>query len=427
MHSVIVEGLGKRYVIPSKRPTTDSRPALNLGFARMPLPRLRMPRGATEGRELWALRNVSFSVPRSTILGVLGANGAGKSTLLKIIARVVRPTEGRVIGYGRVVSLLELGAGFNPDFSARDNILMNAAMHGLPRREALDRLDEIIQFAELDQFMDNPLRHYSSGMYLRLAFSVAINMQPDILLADEILAVGDMGFQERCLERVTQEAERGLTVFFVSHDMSALSRLCHRIVWLDKGQVQRDGDPESVIAEYEDAALRSKSSSSRYGKPSGRHANVAAEIASVRLLNALREEIGAAPTTRDIYIRIRLKVRKPGSALRGIVDLLAKGVFLFRAVQPEEVIAGHRGVVDLLVRIPAHLLAETTYSVNVTVQTRMGKESKVVLPNALTFMAYGDEQGEQFKGSVRSGVIAPRLEWSAKSHMNARKQRRSLV
>jgi lipopolysaccharide transport system ATP-binding protein len=426
MESVIVEGLGKRYVIPSKRPTTEERPALNLGFARMPLPRLRLPRPATEGRELWALRNVSFAVPQSTILGILGPNGAGKSTLLKIIARVVRPTEGRVVGYGRVVSLLELGAGFNPDFSARDNILMNAAMHGLPRREALDRLDEIIQFAELDQFMDNPLRHYSSGMYLRLAFSVAINMQPDILLADEILAVGDMAFQERCLERVTQEAERGLTVFFVSHDMSALSRLCHRIVWLDKGELRRDGDPEAVIADYEDAALRAKSASSRYGKPSGRHANVTAEIASVRLLNALREEIGAAPTTRDVYIRIRLKVRKPQTALRGIVDLVAKGVFLFRAVQPEDVIADHRGVVDLLVRIPAHLLAETTYSVNVTVQTRLGKESKVVLPNALTFMAYADRHGEEFKSSVRSGVIAPRLDWNVQSHMNARK-RRTLV
>jgi lipopolysaccharide transport system ATP-binding protein len=275
--------------------------------------------------------------------------------------------------------------------------------------------------------VDNPLRHYSSGMYLRLAFSVAITMQPDILLADEILAVGDIAFQERCLERVTQEAERGLTVFFVSHDMSALSRLCHRIVWLDKGELQRDGDPESVIADYEDAALRAKSATSRYGKPTGRHMNVAAEIASVRLLNATREEIGAAPTSRDIYIRIRLKVRKPDTALRGIVDLLAKGVFLFRAVQPDELIADHRGVVDLLVRIPAHLLAETTYSVNVTVQTRMGKESKVVLDNALTFMAYRDEQEERSYSSVRSGVIAPRLEWNVQSHMNARKQRRSLV
>jgi lipopolysaccharide transport system ATP-binding protein len=403
----------------------EPRPTLNLGFGRLPVPRVGRSRAITEGRDLWALRHVSFSVAPGTILGILGPNGAGKTTLLKIIARVIRPTEGRVIGHGRVMSLLELGAGFNPDFSARDNILMNAAMHGLPRREALDRLDEIVQFAELEQFLDNPLRHYSSGMYLRLAFSVAINMQPDILLADEILAVGDMAFQERCLERVTVEAERGLTVFFVSHDMSALSRLCDRIVWLDKGELQRDGDPESVIADYEEAALRPKSSTSRYGKPTGRHTNVAAEIASVRLLNASGEEIGAAPTGEDVYIRTRLKVRKPGTAVRGIVDMLAKGVFLFRAVQPQETIADRRGVVDLLVRIPAHLLAETTYTVNITVQTRMVKESKVILPNALTFMAYGNQQAEPLK-SVRSGVIAPRLEWQVQSHLNVRK-RQSLV
>jgi len=147
MDSLIVEGLGKRYVLPSKRPAAETRPTLNLGITRVPLPRVPWVGGGGEGRDLWALRNVSFAVPPRTILGVIGANGAGKTTLLKIIARVTRPTEGRVVGQGRVVSLLELGAGFNPDFSAYDNILMNAAMHGISRREALERLDEIVNFA----------------------------------------------------------------------------------------------------------------------------------------------------------------------------------------------------------------------------------------------------------------------------------------
>ena len=427
MNSVIVEGLGKRYWLPSKRPAIEPRRSLNLGFARMPLPRLRLPGARGEGRDLWALRNVSFAAARGTILGIIGANGAGKSTLLKIIARVTRPTEGRVVGFGRVVSLLELGAGFNPDFSARDNILMNAAMHGIPRREVLDRMDEIIEFAELEDFLDNPLRQYSSGMYLRLAFSVAINMQPDLLLADEILAVGDMAFQERCLQRVSQEAERGLTVLFVSHDMSALSRLCHRVVWLDKGQVMQDGEPEPVIAQYEAASLLGKQKGVGYGDRTGRHTNIVAEIASVRLLNALGEEIGAAPTTEDVYIRVRLKVRKPGTAMRGAVDVQAKGVFLFRAVQPDELVADHLGVYDLIVRLPAHLLAETTYSTNVTVHTRLGKDSKVVLDNALTFMAYADQAGAAFRTGVRSGVIAPRLDWTVQSHVNARRKRKSTV
>src|SRR4029450_5425634 len=216
-------------------------------------PRLRLP-GAIPGRDLWALRHVSFTAPEGTVLGVIGPNGAGKSTLLKIIARVTRPPEGRGAGVGRVVSLIELGAGFNPDFSATDNVLMNAAMHGIARREALERMDDIIQVAERDDFADNPLRQYSSGMYLRLAFSVAINMQPDILLADEILAVGDMSFQERCLQRVEEAGAAGMTVLFVSHDMASIQRLCNRVIWLDAGRVVRDGDPAEVVGAYEQSA-----------------------------------------------------------------------------------------------------------------------------------------------------------------------------
>jgi lipopolysaccharide transport system ATP-binding protein len=424
MDSLAVEDLGKRYIVASKKASAERpRPTLNLGVARVPLPRISLPGRPAAGNELWALRHATFSVPQGTLLGIIGANGAGKSTLLKILARVTRPTEGRVIGHGRVVSLLELGAGFNPDFSAHDNILMNAAMHGISRREALERMPEIIEFAELQDFTDNPVRQYSSGMYLRLAFSVAINMRPDILLADEILAVGDIAFQERCLDRVAQEAERGLTVLFVSHDMAAVSRLCHRIIWLDKGQIAGDGEPEKVVAEYEEAALGAGSGEVAFGARSGRHANVTAEIASVRLLNAQGEEIGAAPTVEDVYIRIRLKNRKPGAVIRGVVDVYSKRFLVFRSAQVEDVIVERRGVVDLLVKIPAHLLAETSYTVNVMVYTFSVKESKVVLNNALTFMAYGHEPG----GQLKRGALAPKLEWAANIHQRVRRKHRTVV
>ena len=423
MDSLIVEDLGKRYWVPIKR-SAEELAASSDQQARRWMP---WRRRVDPMRELWALRNVSFRVEPGTILGVIGANGAGKSTLLKVVARVTRPTEGRVVGVGRVVSLLELGAGFNPDFSAYDNILMNAAMHGISRREALDRVPEIVSFAELGEFMDNPLRQYSSGMYLRLAFSVAINMQPDILLADEILAVGDLAFQARCLERVALEAERGLTVLFVSHDMSALARLCQRIIWIDKGRMMRDGDPERVIAEYEEAALGGKPGKQNFGDTAGRNTNVEAEIASVRLLNKLGEEVGAAQAGEDSYIRLRLKVRKVGRGVRGVVDVFAKGVFLFRAVQAEEFVSDRRGVVDLLVRIPAHFLAETTYSVNATVYTRWEKESKIVLTNALTFMAYAEPHEASFKSSVRSGVVAPRLDWQVRVHEGVAQRKKTHV
>jgi ABC-type methionine transport system ATPase subunit len=216
-------------------------------------------------------------------------------------------------------------------------------------------------------------------MYLRLAFSVAINMQPDILLADEILAVGDIAFQERCLERVAQEAERGLTVLFVSHDMSAVARLCHRIIWLEKGAIAGDGEPETVVAAY--------------------------------------EEIGAAPIAEEVYVRVRLKARKGGAGIRGFLDFYSKRVLVFRTTLQDEVVTEKMGVVDLLVKIPANLLAETAYTVNVTVYTSLVKETKVVLDNALTFMAYGHESGDQ----LRRGAIAPQLEWTAQVHQRARR------
>jgi lipopolysaccharide transport system ATP-binding protein len=218
-------------------------------------------------------------------------------------------------------------------------------------------------------------------------------------------------------------------VFFVSHDLAALSRLCHRIVWLDKGRLVREGHPDMILAKYQEAALRGTTiAGGSMGEVQlGRHANVVAEIASVRLLNSAGETIGAAPTMEDVSIRIRMKVRKPGAEMRGLVDVHTKGVFLFRAVQPEPVVPDRRGVFDLLVRIPAHLLAETTYTVNVTVATHLVKETKVVLPNALTFLAYAEEQGGQQR-SARSGVIAPRLDWHVQAHENARKkQRKTLV
>jgi len=424
MDSLVVDDLGKRYFVASKRAAmAPPRRTLNLGVARLPLPRIPMPGRPAGGSDLWALRHATFSVSPGTLLGIIGSNGAGKSTLLKILARVTRPSEGRVSGRGRVVSLLELGAGFNRDFSAHDNILMNAAMHGISKREALERIPEIIEFAELQDFTDNPVRQYSSGMYLRLAFSVAINMQPDILLADEILAVGDMAFQERCMERIAQEAERGLTVLFVSHDMSAVARLCDRIIWLEKGAIAGDGEPETMVAEYEETALRSGGREAVFGKKTGRHANIAAEIASVRLLNALGAEIGAAPIAEDVYVRVRLKARKGGFSIRGFLDFYSKRFLVFRTTLQDEVVTEKMGVVDLFVKIPANLLAETAYTVNVTVYTSLVKETKVVLNNALTFMAYGHESGDQ----LRRGAIAPQLEWTARLHPRASKKPKAVV
>jgi lipopolysaccharide transport system ATP-binding protein len=411
MNTLTVEDLGKRYYIGKAQPKKGKR-TFGVGRFRLPVPSFG---GSKRGRELWALRHATFSVEPGTILGVIGANGAGKSTLLKILARIVRPTEGRVVGRGRVVSLLELGAGFNPDFTARENIFMNAAMHGIPKAEVQRRLDAIVEFAEVGKFLDSAMRHYSSGMFLRLAFSVAINMEPNILLADEILAVGDIAFQERCLQKVEELGKEGLTVLFVSHDMAAISRLCHRAIWLNAGEVKKYGPAGEVVADYQDVALGRAPAASAAKldlERQGAHVNRQAEIVSVRIVTSDGRVIGAAPIGEDFYLRVRVNILRRGTVARCTMDLYTKGIYVFRAVQPEDLVARTPGQYDLLVRIPANFLSETLYTLNVAITTREGeKESAVTLPNALSFMVYGTNDTSLYKG----GVVTPRLDWTIAS------------
>jgi lipopolysaccharide transport system ATP-binding protein len=216
------------------------------------------PKKIKSQREIWALRGVSFTLVRGTILGIIGPNGAGKSTLLKILARVTPPTEGMVRGNGRVVSLLEAGAALNAELTARENIFLHGALYGIDRHAIEEKMSKIIEFAGIEGSIDQPLKHYSSGMYLRFAFSVAINMEPDILLADEVLAVGDQEFQEKCLQRVSDAGGNGMTVLFVSHDMESITRLCNRAILLNAGQVVSYGNPDEVVATYESMAWQKK-------------------------------------------------------------------------------------------------------------------------------------------------------------------------
>jgi lipopolysaccharide transport system ATP-binding protein len=411
--SLIVEGLSKRYWVPKAqpKPSSLSRWQRIRHFFAIPLTK------ELSGTELWALRDVSFDVDHGSVLGIIGSNGAGKSTLLKVLAKVISPTVGRVRGRGRVVSLLELGAGFDDELSARENIFMNAAMNGIPRAEAERRFDDIIAFAELEESVDTALQYYSSGMYLRLAFSVAINMDPAILLADEILAVGDISFQERCLEKVRELArDRGLTVLFVSHDMEAVSRICHRVIWLKGGRLHRDGISEQVVAEYQNAAWELLTAQSAPAEIKGGRSGRYGEILEVKLLSADGREIGSPPRSEDIYVRIRFRTQGAKTRVRCGFDLLTKGVLVLRSVQPELTQLAPDMVYEAIVRIPANLLSETTYSVNanVTLVRGDGEEHPLTVNKALAFMVYGAD-GSASAGGQRIGVINPVLEWSLES------------
>lgn len=411
MTSLSVEHLGKRYSIPQaqeKNEATRSRFDRIASFFSIPL--ARELRG---GRELWALQDVSFNVEPGTVLGIVGSNGAGKSTLLKVIARVISPTTGRVSGRGRVVSLLELGAGFDDESSARENIFMNAALNGIPRAVVQKRFDDIIAFAEIKDFVDTPLQYFSSGMYLRLAFSVAINMDPSILLADEILAVGDLAFQERCLRKVHEMAQQtGLTVLFVSHDMDAISRICDRVVWLKDGLLHADGAPDAVIERYQSTAWETLMSDAGGSQDGGGRSNRYGEILDVKLLSADGREIGAPPRAEDVFVRIRFRTR--GAKVRGqcSVDLHTRGVLVLRSAQPQLVALAADTAYEALVRVPANLLSETAYTISAGVMLIRGEGEQypLVASRALNFIVYGD--GAETAAVQRKGVVNPTFEWS---------------
>ena len=413
MDSLVVDGLGKCYALGRE---TDGK------ATRSVWQRLKSPLGsdpAGVAREFWALKDVSFRVEPGTILGVIGANGAGKTTLLKILARVITPTTGRVVGVGRVVSMLELGAGFDPDLPARENILMNAAIVGITRHEAQERIPEILEFAEVDRFVSSPLRHFSSGMYLRLAFSVAIHMNPQILLADEILAVGDSAFQERCLQKVTELGRRGLTVLFVSHDMDAILRICNRVMWLNRGELRKAGDPEEVVDEYQNAVW---SEADIAPSERGRRSNRLAEILSVRLVSAAGRDIGGAPSSEDVFIKIRFRTVRPNLLVKCALDLATRGTLIFRTSDAEARPLREPGVYEALARIPRDLLAELTYVATVGCIFRKEDELKefpLLVYNALSFMVYATGQPDiPTSGRLdRVGVIAPRLEWTVREEV----------
>jgi len=217
-------------------------------------------RRSTSSKDFWAVKDVSFEVPRGQALGIVGHNGAGKSTLLKLLSSIATPTQGEIIINGRLSALLEVGSGFHPELTGRENTFLSGSILGMRRAEIAEKLDSIIDFAGVRQFIDIPAKRYSSGMFVRLGFSIAAHLEPEILLLDEVLAVGDLAFQEKCKKRITELHEAGTTLVFISHDLTAVKDLCSRVILLEKGRIKADGAPDEVIREYTESAVFHKRS-----------------------------------------------------------------------------------------------------------------------------------------------------------------------
>jgi lipopolysaccharide transport system ATP-binding protein len=254
-HVISVENLSKKYIIGHQKQEryTALRDVLAEGAKRF-ADKLRHPfevQGDNPAREeFWALKDVNFDIQQGDRVGIIGRNGAGKSTLLKILSRITEPTSGRISIRGRVASLLEVGTGFHPELTGRENIYMNGAILGMRKTEIQKKFDEIVAFSEVEKFLDTPVKRYSSGMYVRLAFSVAAHLEPDVLIIDEVLAVGDASFQKKCLGKILDVSTQGRTILFVSHSMAAIKNLCTQSIYLDNGSIRMKGDTEAVISEY---------------------------------------------------------------------------------------------------------------------------------------------------------------------------------
>src|SRR5437660_8971837 len=257
--AIRVAGLGKQYQIGGARKLYKTIRESITDMVLDPLRRLRTgpSADAVDGEPaFWALKDVSFEVNRGEVVGIIGRNGAGKSKLLKILSRITEPTEGSVEIVGRVGSLLEVGTGFHPELTGRENVYLNGAILGMKRGEIDNKFDEIVAFSEIERFLETPVKHYSSGMYTRLAFAVAAYLEPEILLVDEVLAVGDAAFQKKCLGKMGDVARAGRTVVLVSHQLNQIRRLCQRVLWIDAGSIRMNGSPHEVVSAYELAMAR---------------------------------------------------------------------------------------------------------------------------------------------------------------------------
>ena len=415
--AITVEGISKRFTIGRVRnehPTL--RETIAAGTARLANRILPTSRGnstrATREDTIWALDNVSFRVGAGEVVGVIGSNGAGKSTLLKVLARITEPTVGHARVRGRLGSLLEVGTGFHLELTGRENIFLNGAILGMRRREIQARFDDIVAFSEIERFIDTPVKFYSSGMYLRLAFAVAAHLEPEILLVDEVLAVGDASFQQKCLTKMDEVARQGRTILFVSHNLIALESLCQRVLWMRGGQLAADGPAKRVIGDYL-KTLTTAVTERSWPDHTTAPGNEFVRMHTVRVRPSQR-------TLHDIDVKTPFVFEfeywqtQPGARLVPSIRLFnEQGIVVFNVGPSDSATWNTRDAGEALIRdvchIPGELLNDGVYRASFCLSR--GHELVYCQDDALIFDVRDTTEGRDAWYGKWVGAIRPTLEW----------------
>ncbi len=409
--AISIENLGKRYEVDRLRGPQKGLRHVFEDALRAPFATLRRRMQSRQVKEFWALRGVSLQIQRGEVVGVIGRNGAGKSTMLKLLSRITVPTEGRIRIDGRVASLLEVGTGFHQELTGRENIFLNGAILGMSRAEIIRKFDEIVEFAEVGEFLDTPVKRYSSGMYVRLAFAVAAHLNPEILIVDEVLAVGDASFQRKCLGKMSSIAQSGRTVLFVSHNLEAVRTLCERVVWIKDGRIEQDGPVDAVVENYFNAL----SSSETFSAHCDEHGFV---VERVLLKDGAGEVSTHFSPGEDMIVEIDYRADQPLDqpyiilAIQGVNGSCFTANMLLDGNRPDVL----QGQGKLACRFKALPILPQSYSVKMAIRTRNGNDRVLETTDVAFFNVVADLASYGFKGefvsraSNSTPVVVP-YEW----------------
>ena len=411
-----VNNVSKQYRIGSMKASYGTFRDALAEAVRFPVRKLRARQSQHE--TIWALKDVNFEVHPGEVVGIIGRNGAGKSTLLKILSRVTEPTTGRVELYGRIGSLLEVGTGFHPELTGRENVFLNGAILGMKRAEIERDFDEIVAFSEIEPFIDTPVKWYSSGMYLRLAFSVAAHLNPEIFIIDEVLAVGDADFQRKCFNKMQELRKDGRTILFVSHNMQAVTRLCKRLIFLDAGVVVDDGEPSEVSSRYMGSSFKS-SSQKRWNSLSEAPGNDIARLLSVSIRNESGETTDTIDIRQSVAVEMEFEVLEPRHVLVPNYHFTNdEGAYAFAACDHDPEWRRRSRPLGRYVStawIPGNFLSEGALRVGVALSTMSPVHVHFFEENVLAFQVIDKGEGDSARGDYAGpmpGIVRPLLTWT---------------